>query len=103
MATLDAEFEATFDDQVRARELAKLNELSALATRNGELAAEARSAQNMSLRELFEATVRALVGVITDLSEGKPLAQVFLARDRALYVGLVLIALALAVWLCGLH
>ena len=96
---LDAQFMADFYEQVQAKELAKLNQLSSLATQSASIESKQKQFEHMSLKQLMRNTVDVLVAIITDLTERKPLADVFLAEERVLYVGLVLIILAICIYL----
>ena len=96
---LDIEFTNKFYDQVQEEELKKLNALAKTANRNNQLTDSLARVQEMSLGSLFQRTIDTLVLIINDLSRGRPLWDIFLATDRILYVGLVLIAVAFCLWL----
>lgn len=96
---LDIEFTNKFYDQVQEEELKKLNALAKTANRNNQLTDSLARLQEMSLGSLFQRTIDTLVLIINDLSRGRPLWDIFLATDRILYVGLVLIAVAFCLWL----
>ncbi len=96
---LDIEFQNKFYDQVQEEETRKLNALATTANRNNQLTDSLTRLQEMSLGRLFQKTIDTLVVIINDLSRGRPLWDVFLAPDRILYVGLVLIVVAFCLWL----
>lgn len=96
---LDIEFQNKFYDQVQEEETRKLNALATTANRNNQLTDSLTRLQEMSLGRLFQKTIDTLVLIINDLSRGRPLWDVFLAPDRILYVGLVLIVIAFCLWL----
>ena len=96
---LDVEFENTFYDQVQAQELARLNALATATNDANQLRDATAVTGGTSLRGLLDGTLAAMIAIIGDLSKGRPLVDVFLAADRILYVGLVLLALALGLWL----
>ena len=96
---LDAEFDDKFYDEIKKKELARLNELSALANKQADLADSTTLLQNTSLKELSYKTVDTVVAILKDLSAGKPLLDVFLAPDRVTYVGVLLLFVALCFYL----
>ena len=96
---LDAQFVDKFYGQVKKDEVAKLNELGKIVDQTSRLLDQTRALQNMPVKEVFARTLDTLVAVVTDLSRGLPLTEVFLAPDRIAYIGIVLIVVALAIWL----
>lgn len=95
---LDVEFTSQFYDEVREKEIAKLNDLSKAATTAANLDVQSGAIQNMSVRQIFQKTRDIMVHVLEDLTAGKPLFDIFFAEERILYVGLVLITTALALY-----
>ncbi len=98
-AALDVEFSNKFDETVRQEELDKLNELSRLANRNASLSAETSEIQNLSLKKIFDQLLDSVIGMLNDLTAGKPLVDVFLSQDRILYSGLLLVFAGVCIWL----
>ena len=91
MSQLDIEFSSKFDDQIQAEELAELNKLSKMATDNAANSLKATEPQNLSVKQLFDHTVAVMASILQDLIAGRPLSEVFLAADRVMYVGFLLI------------
>lgn len=96
---LDVEFENKFYDQVQATELERLRQLARLTGKVQQLQSDASSVQQMTLASLFQKTIDTMVHVLEDLTKGRPLQDVFLADDRVMYIGIVLIVAALCLYL----
>lgn len=95
---LDLEFQNQFDEVVKQQQIDKLNELSRLATGNSELAA--RQTQNLSLKDLFAQTLQTCIDILQDLTlNTKPMSEIFFAKDRLIYVGIIVIFAAFCLWL----
>ena len=94
---LDQEFGNKFDKEVKADELKRLNELSKIANETAGLEVK----QNMSVKAILAETLQTMVDILDDLTKGKPLHEVFSGStgDRPLFIGLVLIAVAVGVYL----
>ena len=97
-AALDVEFGNQFDEVVRQEELDKLNELSRLANRNATLSVETSEIQNLSIKKVFDQLLESVIGMLNDLTAGKPLVDVFLSSDRILYSGLLLVFAGICIW-----
>lgn len=95
---LDVEFTSQFYDQVKAQEIAKLNDLSKKATDAAALATTSSDIKHMSLLQVFHRTRDVLVDILQDLTAGKPLKDIFLATNRVFYVGIVMIVVALMIY-----
>ncbi len=98
---LDQEFGSKFDEEVKAAELKRLNELSKLANETAGMSGRQNKIQNMSVKTILAETLQTMVDVLDDLTKGKPLHEVFSGSsgDRPLFIGLVLIAVAVGVYL----
>lgn len=98
---LDQEFENKFDKEVKADELKRLNELSKIANETAGLEIKQNRIQNMSVKAILAETLQTMVDILDDLTKGKPLHEVFSGStgDRPLFIGLVLISVAVGVYL----
>ena len=98
---LDQEFENKFDKEVKADELKRLNELSKIANEAAGMEVKHNRIQNMSVKTILAETLQTMVDILDDLTNGKPLQEVFSGStgDRPLFIGLVLIAVAVGVYL----
>lgn len=98
---LDQEFSTKFDKEIKAEELKRLNELSKLANSSAGLEDAQNKIQNMSIKGILAQTLQTMVDILDDLGKSKPLQEVFWGStgERPLFVGLVLIAIAVGVYL----
>lgn len=96
---LDLEFSDKFDSQIRQEELDRLNELSRLASQTADLEGETSEIQNLSVKKIFAGLLDACIGMLNDVTAGKPLRDIFLATDRIVYTGLLFILVGICIWL----
>lgn len=98
---LDQEFSSKFQNEIKADEVKKLNELSKLASSSAGLESTQRKIQNMSWKAILAQTLQTMVDILDDLTTGKPLQEVFSGStgERPLFIGLVLLVFAVGIYL----
>ena len=97
---IDHQFQTQFDEQVRAAEVLRMKELSLLADRNEVLGKDLNKIQNLSVKAILGRTLQVMIDILDDVMQGVHLQGVFSgpSGDRPLYIGLVLVALAMGLY-----
>ena len=88
---------SSYDDATK-QETEKLNKLNKIANEN--VTQQTIAFKNMPIKEIFATIIQTFVDILQDLTTGsKPFFDIFFSVDRIMYVGFVVILLALFVWI----
>ena len=100
---LDVKFYDAFDAQVKKKEMDRLNELAKLASERQTAENEASTnVVDTSIKYQYNKFIQTMSDILDDLvdgNRGKSFIQIFLDRDRMMYVGVSFIIISIAIWL----